>query len=158
MSRKQGTMYFFTLGILLVVIGTSIAAPLGTAFMYQGRLTDQGNPASGMYDFVFELYDASSNGSLLGTETKNGILVNDGYFHVELDYGSNAFIGDARWLEISVRPASSGGFAPLSPRQPLTPTPYALYALNGAGGGGSLTLPYNDSVTHNGAAFEITNN
>jgi len=139
MSRKQVTMYVCMVGILFIMMGISQAAPMGTAFIYQGRLTDQGDPASGSYDIKFHLYDASSGGSLLGTETKNGMVLLDGYFDVELDFGDNVFTGEARWLEIEVAPGGSGIFTPLIPRQELTPTPYALYALNGSSGGGFWT-------------------
>jgi len=67
---------------------TSWGAPMGTATTYQGRLTDQGSPAKGSYDFVFYLYDAPVGGSLLGTETANGVVLLDGYFDVELDFGN----------------------------------------------------------------------
>jgi hypothetical protein len=52
----------------------------------------------------------------------------DGYFTVELDFkDANAFNGEARWLQIGVRPGgSTGGFTTLSPRQEVTPAPYAL--------------------------------
>jgi hypothetical protein len=46
---------------------------------------------------------------------------------VKLDFGSGAFNGDARWLEIGVRPgASTGAYTTLDSRQELTPAPYAL--------------------------------
>jgi hypothetical protein len=46
-----------------------------------------------------------------------------------LDFGTNAFNGQARYLQIWVRPGSStGGYTPLSPRQELTATPYALFS------------------------------
>ena len=32
------------------------ASPLGTAFTYQGQLTDGGRPAEGIYDFRFAIY------------------------------------------------------------------------------------------------------
>jgi hypothetical protein len=58
----------------------------------------------------------------------------DGLFTVEVDvtdgfWGDVYFYlnGDARWLEIGVRPgASTGAYTYLSPLQPLTPAPYAL--------------------------------
>lgn len=49
---------------------------------------------------------------------------------VSLEFGASAFTGDKRWLEIAVRsPAGSGSFTTLTPRQPLTASPYALKAL-----------------------------
>jgi len=100
---------------------------VGTAFTYQGRLTDGGGPADGTYDFQFELYDAFDGDNLLGTVTPGDVPVSGGLFTVKLDFGSNLFSGDERWLQIGVRPgASSGAYTPLTPRQELTPAPYAL--------------------------------
>jgi hypothetical protein len=103
------------------------AVPIGTAFTYQGHLTDGGSPANGTYDFQFKLHDAASAGNQLGTVTKEDVTVTDGLFTVVLDFGIGAFTGDARWLEIGVRPGTStGAFTVLSPRQALTPSPYTL--------------------------------
>jgi hypothetical protein len=105
-------------------------ATVGTAFTYQGRLTDdQGEPLTGVYDFQFTLYDGSGSGAATvgNPVTVDGQQVNDGYFTVQLDFGANAFTGEARWLEIGVREgSSSGSFTTLTPRQPLNPAPYAL--------------------------------
>lgn len=103
---------------------------MGTAFTYQGRLTDRGSPANGEYDFRFALYDAATNGSQVGSPVvKENTSVSEGLFTVELDFGSGAFYGEARYLEIGVRVgSSSGAYTTLSPRQGLTPTPYALNA------------------------------
>ena len=108
------------------------AAPLGTAFTYQGRLTDEGGPANGSYDFQFELYDAAEGGSQVGsTVTKDDVTVTDGLFTVALDFGSTPFMGDARWLEIGVRAGgSTGAYTILTPRHALIAVPYALYALS----------------------------
>jgi hypothetical protein len=103
-------------------------AAVGTAFTYQGRLVDNGVPAEGPYDFEFRLFDASAAGVQVGsTLTIQDIPVTDGYFNAELDFGSGAFGGGARWLEVSVRPGvSAGAFTILSPRQKLSPAPYAM--------------------------------
>ncbi len=99
----------------------------GTAFTYQGRLTDAGDPANGTYDFQFELYDTASDGIQVGVVTQDNIAVADGLFTVKLDFGAGVFTGNARYLEIGVRPGSStGDYSTLLPRQALTPAPYAL--------------------------------
>ena len=98
---------------------------LGTTFTYQGRLTDGGSPANGHYDFKFQLYDAVSGGHLVGgTVDRDDVGISEGLFTVRLDFGADAFTGEARWLSIGVRPgSSSGAYTTLSPRQALTPAP-----------------------------------
>jgi hypothetical protein len=142
------------LNVVILVIafgmaGVACAAPMGTAFTYQGRLADTNSPAEGSYDFEFELYDQDTGGNQFGnTVTKDEVDVIDGYFMVLLDFvnDANVFDGDARWLEIAIRPGASSDandFATLSPRQELTPTPYAIYAEN-AGGDGDWTISGDD--------------
>jgi hypothetical protein len=121
--------------VLLSLLSSSVltADPLGTAFTYQGRLTDGGQPANGSYDLKFTLYDDPNSGNAVGLPVAtNGVAVSNGLFTVRLDFGQ--VIGRyALWLEIGVR--SNGvpvDFRRVSPRQELTPTPYAIYA-NDAG-------------------------
>ena len=65
----------------------------------------------------------------------------EGYFTVILDWGGDKFQGEARWLDVSVRcPAGGGPYEPLTPRQPLTATPYALYTM-GAPWPGIVDMP-----------------
>ena len=111
---------------------TVIPAAMGTGFTYQGRLLHENNPTDGPYDFEFELYDIPAGGNqLASTIDINDLDVIDGYFSVELDFNDpNVFNGDACWLDIGVRPGDSNSFTTLSPRQQLTPTPYAIYAEN----------------------------
>ncbi len=109
-------------------------AALGTAFTYQGRLTDGGSLANGTYDLQFKLYDDPAAGSQVGgTVTVDDKQITDGLFTVELDFGSAAFAGDARYLEVGVRPgASSGEYSVFPERQALTAAPYALSLYPGA--------------------------
>ena len=145
MKGKRILISMLVLGLMLALVtGLSMAqgpepqggvtpqAALGTVFTYQGRLTDGGSPANGTYDFQFKLYDAASSGTQVGsTITMEDVTITDGLFTVALDFGSNAFTGDARYLEIGVRPGSStGAYTTLTPRQALTATPYALFSLN----------------------------
>src|SRR6185369_2294417 len=102
----------------------------GTAFTYQGQLKSGGSPQSGSCDFQSGLWDAATVGSQVGvTQTLTTVPVTSGLFMLSLDFGSSAFTGPARWLSLSVRcPAGSGGYTALTPRQALTPAPYAIYA------------------------------
>jgi hypothetical protein len=101
--------------------------PVGTGFTYQGYLEDGAVPAEGSFDLQFLLFDDAVVGTQVGvTVTVNDLPIFDGFFNVELDFGTSAFGGGARWLEIGVRPgASVGAYTTLSPRQELTPAPYA---------------------------------
>jgi hypothetical protein len=104
-----------------------------TGFTYQGKLTDSGTPANGNYDLQFALFDSPAGSSQIGvTQTIPSVSVSGGVFTVKLDFGANAFAGPARFLEISTRPAATGAFTLLSPRQPITATPYAVRSLTTA--------------------------
>src|SRR5579859_5680302 len=125
-----------TLALLFLAgSGLSTAHAQGTAFTYQGRLNDGSAAANGGYDLRFVLYDNSTNGSQWGpTLTNSATAVSNGLFVVTLDFG-NQFPGSNRWLEIAARTNGSGAFTTLSPRQSLTPTPYAITAGNVVSGG-----------------------
>src|SRR2546429_8297825 len=61
-------------------------ANIGTAFNFQGRLSDGGAPAHGVYDFVFYLYDAPAGGSPgRPTGTVGDLSVSAGLFTVPPD-------------------------------------------------------------------------
>lgn len=126
------TVAVFVMALVLIVSQTMLceAAPIGTAFTYQGYVYDANYPANNFYDFKFKLYDALTGGSQVGIDfDAPDVDVVDGAFTVGLDFGSSVFTGDARWLEIAIRPGDSvDRYTTLSPRQEITPTPYALYA------------------------------
>ena len=141
----------FSLGAPVSAAGLSIKSasphaplvPTGSGFTYQGRLNSGGSPANGQFDIVFTLYDAPSGGNQVGSPsviTITNQTVTDGLFTANLDFGSSAFDGNARYLELAVRTAGSGSFTTLAPRQPLTPAPYALFALKTPGYRGVVTV------------------
>lgn len=109
------------------------AAPVGSQFTYQGRLEDNNQPANGLFDFEFRLFDALAGGAQAGAVVlSNDIPVENGVFSVELDFGAGAFASQARWLAVAVRDGSSGGaYDALAPRQALTAAPVAQFALSG---------------------------
>jgi hypothetical protein len=116
----------------------------GTAFTYQGRLNDGSGPATGIYDLRFAVYDAATAGTQQGPLVANAATpISNGVFTVTLDFG-NQFPGADRWLEIGVRTNGGAAFAVLEPRQPLTATPYAVFA-QGASSLPGLTVQPNAS-------------
>ena len=114
--------------LLLWVTEQSWAEPLPTACNYQGQLKLDDGIVDGATDFAFTLWDAAGGGNPVGaTVMLPGVDVVNGLFSVPLDFGPDALDGQAHWLSVSVRhPAGSGGFVELTPRQLLTPVPYAL--------------------------------
>src|SRR6185503_8134948 len=114
------------LGSLLI---TNVAFAQGTAFTYQGRLETPQGPATGLYDFRCQLYDAEQFGALVSaTVTNAAVPVTNGLFVLSLDFGSAVFNGQSRWLLITMRTNNDLNFSALFPRQRLSPTPYAMYA------------------------------
>jgi hypothetical protein len=101
----------------------------GTAFTYQGRLNDGGQPANGSYDLTFSLFTSSGDGSQVGGAiTNTATPVNSGLFTVKLDFGASPFTGPDRWLQLAVRTNGAGAFTNLVARQLISPAPYAIYS------------------------------
>ncbi|MBC8096551.1 MAG: hypothetical protein H7Y43_12140, partial [Akkermansiaceae bacterium] len=120
-----------TLGICgsIILIAILPAHAQDSAFKYQGCLNEGGTPASGVYDLRFALVDAAEGGQLVRPAVTNaGVPVYNGRFNATLDFGPDAFDGSNYWIEIGVRTNGAEDFVALTPRQPVTPTPYALYA------------------------------
>ena len=162
-STKMLGILVLALGLMVWPVKVGEAAPMGTAFTYQGRLIDVNSPANGHYDLQFELYSdpcLSFAAYKVGdTVTIDDLDVVDGYFTVELDFGTwGVFTGDARWLQIGVRPGEledPDTYTTLAPRQEVTPTPYALYAASGPGV--PVPLELSGSVASPGAVISGTN-
>ncbi|MFZ4663380.1 MAG: hypothetical protein ACOYNY_40620 [Caldilineaceae bacterium] len=130
-------------------VAPAVVQAIGNAFTYQGRLTDSGAPANGVYDFVFALFDATSGGTQLGTQVSlSDVSVVNGNFTAVLEFGANLFDTGLRYLQIGVRPGTSeGAFTQLQPRRPVTPAPVAMSAQQ-AQNLSVGTLMIGDSPTH----------
>jgi hypothetical protein len=122
------------LALCVLMTSSALAGALGTAFTYQGQLTFNSSPASGNFDFKFDLYAAASGGVALDSISQAALPVSSGLINTTLDYTNIPFNGQALWIEVSVRPAGGNTYTVLSPRQSITVTPYALFALQGNGG------------------------
>jgi hypothetical protein len=146
--------------VIVMLISSGAAAQtttLDSVFTYQGYLTDvAGNPVGSLCDLRFILHSAAAGSTQVGSPQQfSNVAVDNGVFSVQLDFGNSAFDGSDRYLEISVRcPAGTGVFNTLTPRQPVTPAPYALYATNAgdaerALGGPFWNLSGNSSIAAN---------
>lgn len=132
------TKHALLLALTVLTTPLSLFAQSG-AITYQGRLNTGGLPATGLYEITFALHDAAVSGNTIGTPvTLAPVPVTNGLFTATLDFGAAAFNGADRWLELSVTVFNSDQpVVTLTPRQPITATPHALYAANAAS---SLTL------------------
>ena len=143
-------------------------AQTATALSYQGKLDVAGQPATGVYDMQFRLFDSptlNAPANVVGSEVcVFDVTVVNGLFTVNLDFGS-VYNGN-RWLEIRVRPDGTnscpgvGTVAPLASRQLISAAPRAVFSQNTrgitidaagnfAGRGGSDPLPL--AIAHTGA-------
>jgi len=112
---------------ILALIGFSTLNPQlstgyaqGTAFTYQGWLADGGNPAQGTYDLRFAICDSADGGSVVaGPITNSPVNIANGLFTTTLDFGAGVFDGNARWLEIAVRPSGAAADFTSSPSTAL---------------------------------------
>ena len=140
-----------------------------TEFNYQGSMKDGANPANGNYDFEFRLFDAVSGGNQIGLTivARNNVAVTNGIFSVAIDFGTvivPVIPGADRYLDIRVRLTGGGAFTPLSPRNKIATSPFAIQSLNAAnattagnvtgvvqianGGTGSATKNFVDLTTN----------
>ena len=113
-----------------LVVHENPAYAQGTAITYQGRLDSNGIPATGNYDLIFGLFTASDGTVQVGnTITNLNTVVTNGLIQATLDFGPGVFNGSNLWLQIGVRLSGTGtGYTALAPRQPVTASPYSLYA------------------------------
>src|SRR4051794_37135034 len=119
--------------VSLAFLAFASARAQTTTFTYQGLLTDSSIPATGTYDFQFALYDALAGGAQQPqaspiTVTRPAVSVTNGIFTVQLDFGASVFPGADRYLEIAVKKPADSSYTPLTPRQQLASTPYAIHA------------------------------
>ena len=109
---------------LALLIGSGLPSrsePVGTSFSYRGSLSINGSPANAIYDLKFTIFDSLANGIQASpTITNAAVVVTNGIFNVALDFGTNVFTGEKRWLEVGVRPSGDpSDFELLTPRQEL---------------------------------------
>jgi hypothetical protein len=124
------------------ITSSTLAAPSGTAFSYQGVLTRlDGSPAEGTFEFRCTVHDAVTGGQILAGPLTNAPVVVDhhGLFHMDLDFIPAVWKGVKTtyvhyYLGLGLRPfGSPEDFIELLPRQPLRPVPYTFHAISSGG-------------------------
>jgi hypothetical protein len=146
MNAKRCLLFIFSAVLIVVLAGASVPSlagelhlqeseaegtPLGSAFTYQGRLTQGGLPYTGTCDLGFGLWDVREAGILLADPLEvTGVGVDQGRFAVTLDFGLLVFNGEQRWLEIEVSCPSGGEYSLLG-RQEITAVPDGTGDLGG---------------------------
>lgn len=131
-----------SLALVLLLSSVVAVGAQSSVFTYQGRLSSNGAPAEGDFDFRFTLQTTENLPSQIGVALTNAPLqVTNGLFVTQLDFGGGVFDGGPRWIEIGVRTnGSAGAYTVLAPRQLLTATPYAIRAANYSGTVASTNL------------------
>jgi N-acetylneuraminic acid mutarotase len=153
------------LGTLVLLLSPWLSQVLaqGTAFTYQGRLNDGGQPANGIYDLQFSLYDTAGGGTggtgpiIAGPLTNSATDISNGLFTVVLDFGNGVFTGLPRWLQIGVRTNGSSAFTELMPRTLVTAAPYAITASQLSGTVSLAQLPANVALLNANQTFSGSN-
>ena len=134
-NRFRGiTSQLVWVALLLIAVAVALQAQTPTAFTYRGHLTDP-VPPDGSYDLQFALYDLGTAGTQLAVaQTIAAVPVTNGGFTVRLDFGAQPFVsGQARYLEIAMRPAGqTGDLTTIVPRQEFAAAPYAIRSQSAA--------------------------
>ncbi|MFC5488433.1 hypothetical protein [Dokdonella soli] len=132
--------------LVLALTDVHATTPQTTAFTYQGQLTNASALANGTYNITFTLFDAASGGTQIGQVPSQPILVVNGLFTADLDFGL-IFGLTQYWLEVNVNGQT------LAPRQRVNTTPTAQYAMIAP----PLVLPFSASQADAGPLFSLTN-
>jgi hypothetical protein len=109
---KRLALTGFTLLLFTGVVWASHSPDPSIRIPYQGTLFSAETPASGEYEFTFELYDAETLGTQLHIETVDLTVSNGLFAHVIGDAGdlAQSEIRDSNlWLAVTVEGASLGG-------------------------------------------------
>lgn len=122
MKRLLAVLFLFALAFPAAAVILPLRIP------FQSKLIDPAtnNPKNGTFSMQFKLYNAPTGGTALFTETQS-VLVTNGVFAVQIGTVSlltpDLFSGASAYLGVTV-----GADSEMTPRQPLSMSPYAFTA------------------------------
>lgn len=155
-SKQRFPYVLIALLPLMAIIFAGCAGENIPLFSHQGRLLDNsGNPvADGSYNMQYRLYNASSGGTAVYTDTQN-VAVEDGLFTVTIgDSGviTPSIFADPTYMELTIDGET------LTPRQRLLGAPYAFSLVPGAVVQGTEPITRTVGLYENtGAAMSVLN-
>lgn len=142
--RKRHTQMAVFLGFFLFLVSSSQAGmmpdPMET-ISYQGRLQANGQPFNGNVLMTFSLWDQQTGGSQIGSGWSASVNVIDGLFMTDLYFDFPQW-SQPQYLQIVVDGVT------LNTRQRIAPTPVAMFALDGIGGGDDSPWTVSGSNIH----------
>ncbi len=128
MLRSACVAVAFVVAVFGCSFSSFAAEPVRETFTYQGVLNDGGAPANGMYDIQIQFYDELGN-PFATTVAYLDFEVVDGLLSFPIDLGNVFTVGQRRFLQVRVRQAGGSVYTDLSPRQEVTASPFAVYAI-----------------------------
>lgn len=130
-SNSCGTLFKGLAALVLLLAAGAAHAQSNTVMPkrvnFEGRLTDSaGNLINGSQNLTIRIYNTSSGGSPIWTETQPGVSLSSGVFAIQLGaltpLTTAVFTSGSTFLEFQV------GSETLAPRKPLVATAYAANA------------------------------
>ncbi|HQX26036.1 MAG TPA: hypothetical protein PLE37_13765, partial [Pseudomonadota bacterium] len=98
--------------LLALALVAASAAAAADSWTYRGTLSDAGAPANGSYDLRLTLLDEARGSTVAGPLTLPGVMVRDGQFAAEVDFGLDLRKAPALALRTEVQ-QGGGGFVAL---------------------------------------------
>ena len=98
--------------LLALALVAASTATLAESWTYRGTLSDAGAPANGSYDLRLTLLDEARGSTVAGPLTLPGVVVRDGQFAAEVDFGLDLRKAPALALRTEVQ-QGGGGFVAL---------------------------------------------
>ncbi len=143
MSKSMAANLALVLAILLLL--PTLHSTVPSLINYQGLAKDNvGNPLNGSFPMTFRIWNSSSDGSQLWTETHPSVTVSEGLFKVVLGsqgagLPQSVFSGAEAWLEVAVNGET------ITPRNQFTANAFShrVSTVDGANSGslsGNLTV------------------
>ncbi|MEW6039986.1 MAG: hypothetical protein AB1633_00505 [Elusimicrobiota bacterium] len=123
---KQNLLTNAVVFILCMTFFTLVSYGVPAGINYQGRYVENDVPYNGSKTFLFELYDALTDGALLWTSGNVDLTVSNGLFNYTLNCSTVDWKNKDAYLNVTV-----GGTA-LSPRERINASAFTFYASSSA--------------------------